>query len=90
MEQKNVRLQWDPDHDPHGNKLTRRAIQLGMKEGVLESFGKREIVSIEDITPFVKAQKGQLDKSNLETLFVPVEEVYKPINEGLAKRIGVA
>nr|WP_218152428.1 DUF4291 family protein [Mucilaginibacter sp. OK283] len=29
LEQKEVRLQWDPDHDPYGNKLQRRAIQLG-------------------------------------------------------------
>src|SRR5690349_2623348 len=26
-----VRLQWDPDHDPHGRPLARRAIQLGLR-----------------------------------------------------------
>ncbi len=26
-----VRLQWDPDHDPSGNAIPRRAIQLGSK-----------------------------------------------------------
>ena len=26
-----VRLQWDPDHTPCGDKLARRAIQLGLK-----------------------------------------------------------
>lgn len=26
-----VRLQWDPDHDPHGNPVARRAIQLGLR-----------------------------------------------------------
>src|ERR1051326_6100358 len=40
LEQKEVRLQWDPDHDPYGGKLTRRAIQLGMKGKMLEDFGK--------------------------------------------------
>lgn len=25
-----VRLQWDPDHDPQGAKLNRRAVQLGL------------------------------------------------------------
>ena len=29
-----VRLQWDPDHDPHGDKLRRRAIQLGLRKEV--------------------------------------------------------
>ena len=26
-----VRLQWDPDHGPHGEQLERRAIQLGLR-----------------------------------------------------------
>ena len=29
LSKKEVRLQWDPDHDPFGHKLTRRAIQIG-------------------------------------------------------------
>jgi hypothetical protein len=28
-----VRLQWNPDHDPTGNKLERRALQLGLRDG---------------------------------------------------------
>lgn len=31
LDQSEVRLQWDPDHDPAGEKLTRKAIQLGLK-----------------------------------------------------------
>jgi uncharacterized protein DUF4291 len=27
----NVRLQWDPDHLPNGEKCERRAIQLGLR-----------------------------------------------------------
>ena len=30
-----VRLQWDPDHDPRGDKLRRRAIQLGLRREVI-------------------------------------------------------
>lgn len=30
-----VRLQWDPDRDPHGNPVTRRAVQLGLRGAVL-------------------------------------------------------
>src|SRR5689334_3984273 len=30
LERTDVRLQWDPDHDPFGNKQERKAIQLGM------------------------------------------------------------
>ena len=31
VDRSDVRLQWDPDHSPTGGKLTRRAIQLGLR-----------------------------------------------------------
>ncbi len=31
-----VRLQWDPDHDPTGRPIERRAIQLGLRGRTLE------------------------------------------------------
>src|SRR5450756_884561 len=34
LDTKEVRLQWDPDHDPQGQKMTRRAIQLGLKGSI--------------------------------------------------------
>lgn len=34
LAQCDVRLQWDPDHSPVGDNLTRRAIQLGLKNDV--------------------------------------------------------
>jgi hypothetical protein len=41
-----VRLQWDPDHDPYGNKQERKAIQLGMKGELLKKFCTEWIVKI--------------------------------------------
>src|SRR5688572_1557701 len=37
-----VRLQWDPDHGPRGDKLDRRAIQLGLRGKMLHRFGQEE------------------------------------------------
>lgn len=71
-----VRLQWDPDHNPYGEKLERRAIQIGIKGDLLEKFGKEWIISIEDITEFVHQQKSILDSKKLENLLVIKE---KPI-----------
>jgi len=88
LNQKEVRLQWDPDHDPFGGKLTRRAIQIGMKGGVLETFGKHQIKMIEDITEFVKEQKLHIDNGELNKLLVPVETVYTLSDESLQKQIG--
>ena len=89
LNQKEVRLQWDPDHDPFGGKLTRRAIQIGMKGSVLETFGKQQIKLIEDITEFVKEQKVHVDNRELDKLIVPIETVYQLKDEGLRRRIGV-
>ncbi|MDP5106130.1 MAG: DUF4291 domain-containing protein [Polaribacter sp.] len=71
-----VRLQWDPDHNPYGEKLERRAIQIGIKGDLLEKFGKEWVISIEDITEFVHQQKSVLDSKRLENLQVIKE---KPI-----------
>lgn len=83
----NVRLQWDPDHSPSGGKLARRAIQLGLRGEALAHYAREWIMAIEDITPFVHAQKRNLaagDHSHLET---PSEEVY-PLSGRLAAVLG--
>jgi len=66
-----VRLQWDPDHDPQGNKLERKAIQIGLKGAILEAFHRDYLLRIEDITPFVAAQRENRE----EELRVPIERV---------------
>jgi len=89
LETKEVRLQWDPDHDPYGDKITRRALQLGLKGRVLEEFGKKDIRLVEDVTDFVKEQCQFVAAHQLDKLLVPDERVYKPADLELCKRIGV-
>src|SRR5436309_725083 len=52
-----VRLQWDPDHDPSGAKVERRAIQLGLRGDVLARYAREWIVRIEDVSAFVAKQR---------------------------------
>ncbi len=52
MGKSEVRLQWDPDHDPYGEKMKRRAIQIGMKGEVLKKFGTEYVQKIEDVYSF--------------------------------------
>jgi len=66
-----VRLQWDPDHGPRGNPVERRAIQLGMRGGVLRDYALAWPLRIEDITEQVHAQQRRIDAP--ETLLVPDE-----------------
>lgn len=75
LQDSEVRLQWDPDHNPYGQKLDRRAIQIGMKGETARKFATEWIESIEDITPFVVEQHQYVEKKDLQSLWVMDEEV---------------
>ena len=83
-----VRLQWDPDHDPAGRPTKRRAVQLGLRGDALRSYGKRELVAVEDITPFVIEQRRNLD-GGFSELYSPEERLYVPEDQEVAARIGI-
>ena len=81
----NVRLQWDPDHDPLGNKLERRAIQLGLRGEMLERYGKHEIIEVINCTQFVKKQRECFTDYN--KLRTPLEGVYQPRNKSALRHL---
>ncbi len=89
LKTKKVRLQWDPDHNLYGEKLERRAVQLGLKGSLLEEFGKQKIKYILDITDFVKEQKQHIDKREIDKLLVPHERVIKIENSDLKTAVGI-
>jgi hypothetical protein len=72
-----VRLQWDPDHAPDGRPVERRALQLGLRGDALRRYGEAEVVSIEDITPFVQEQRLIL-AAGANEFRAPSEDVYAP------------
>jgi hypothetical protein len=79
--QSDVRLQFDPDHDPHGNPVRRRAIQLGLRVGVLARYAREWIVEIQDVSEFVREQHGHVVAATLDRLITPREEVYPVADE---------
>lgn len=85
-----VRLQWDPDHDPYGNKLERRAIQIGLRDDFIKSFAKEDIVLIEDISEFVKEQYVFVQNKELEKLMVPAEKPFLFKDEELNKKLKIS
>jgi len=89
LEIKKVRLQWDPDHDPFGNKVDRRAIQLGLKDDVLEKFSTEQIECIMDITEFVNEQKRHIDENRLDKLLIPKERVINFDDRILNLKLGI-
>jgi len=97
-----VRLQWDPgtefgafisltrraDHDPHGHKRARRAIQLGMKGETAAKYASGEwFVDVQDLSDFVSEQQRNLQ--DLPALLVAHETVYSTVNPELAKRLDI-
>lgn len=84
-----VRLQWDPDHDPRGNPLERRAIQLGVRGDVARRFATSEVVEIIDMSPFVEAEREHARAGDDGELRTPLERVYRPELAGASERVGL-
>lgn len=86
----NVRLQWDPDHDPFGNKMERRAIQLGLRNDMLLPFQGDGIVEIEDISDYVKSQRQLVIAGRIEELYTPNETIFIPTNNEELVEVGLS
>jgi hypothetical protein len=71
-----IRLQWDPDHNPYGGKLERRAIQIGIRNEDIVKYAKEDILEIEDISEFVREQHQYVLAKDLDKLIVPAERPY--------------
>ena len=84
-----VRLQFDPDHNPSGAPIERRAIQLGLRGEVLAKYAKEWLLGIEDVSEFVREQ-SQHARSPYDRLITPREEVYPVTDPEVAARLGLA
>lgn len=84
-----VRLQWDPDHHPGGNKLERRAIQLGLRGEAIRCYAQEWIIDIEDISGFVAEQRQHVVSGNYEALLTPAESPYPVQDLETANRLQV-
>ncbi len=85
-----VRLQWDPDHHPVGNPLSRRAIQLGLRGEVLAKYAREWIIEIEDISEFVAEQYRHIQSKKLDQLRTPFEQPYPVEAESARQRLQLA
>lgn len=85
-----VRLQWDPDHDPHGHPQARRAIQLGLRGASLRELGESALVSVTDVSEFVRAQRDNLRRDAISLLETPIEREYPVRDDAVRARLGIA
>ncbi len=82
-----ARLQCDPDHDPFGAKLERRAIQIGLRNDLIRSFAKEDLILIENISEFVKEQHQFVLNNDLDQLMLPEEKPLLFDDENLNKKL---
>jgi len=74
VKESSVRLQWDPDPDHSGRKLERKAIQIGLRNDFITSFAREDIISIHDISDFVKEQHQFVLNNDPDSLMLPEEK----------------
>lgn len=84
-----VRLQWDPDHNPLGAREERRAMQLGMRGQMLQGFKGAAIISIKDISGLVAEQQVNARNEKYADLITPLETVYPVTDLSIRNRLGM-
>ena len=84
-----VRLQWDPDHDPAGRSVERRALQLGLRGDVLARYARDWHLGIEDVSEFVREQRAAAEPP-YDRLLIPREDLYPVGDPEVAARVGLS
>lgn len=87
VQNSSIRLQWDPDHNPYGAKLERRAVQIGIRGEEIKMYAKDDILEIEDVTPFVQEQYKLVLNKELDQLMIPEEYPLLFDDENLNKQL---
>lgn len=89
LRKSNVRLQWDPDHLPSGAPCSRRALQLGLRGGALEAYGRTECLEVVDMSDLV-AQQRENARDGVRGLLMPLERVYPVADPRTGSAIGLS
>lgn len=84
-----VRVQWDPDHDPAGKPLERRAIQIGLRGEALRRYTREWLLGVEDISAFVREQHQHVQAGDYATLIIPRERIYRVPDAATAAQVGM-
>ncbi len=89
LDNSEARLQWDPDRNPSGEALTRRALQLGIKGDLAKEYSHDAILEIDDISAYVASQRASALTKKFNKVQMPEEHVYLP-NKNIASHLGIS
>ncbi|GAT71374.1 hypothetical protein PS9374_07065 [Planomonospora sphaerica] len=82
-----VRVQWDPERDPHLNALPYRSIQIGLSGEAVHRYVDDWTVSITDVTDRVHDVHAAVRARARTTGLLPAERPY-PLPPDLARIVG--
>ena len=71
-----VRIQWDPEKDLHGQNLPYRSIQLGLRGDAVRRYVSEWITAVADITPYVKDLNRRRQNGEDIAALLPQERPY--------------
>ncbi|MDE7478613.1 MAG: DUF4291 domain-containing protein [Lachnospiraceae bacterium] len=77
IKRSDIRCQWDPERDIHGNPLEYRSIQLGLRGNAVRKYVNEWIVNITDITDYVKDLREQKNRGMDIYSLLPEEQIYR-------------
>ncbi|MDE6926969.1 MAG: DUF4291 domain-containing protein [Acetatifactor sp.] len=79
-----IRCQWDPERDIHGNALEYRSIQIGIRGAVVKEYVNEWLVQLTDITEYVCSLRKRKDMGHDIAESLPHEKVYRFLDGSLS------
>ena len=76
VQNSDIRVQWDPERDIHGNALEYRSIQIGIRGEAVKKFVSDWILKIQDITDYVTDLRIRKENGKDITPLLPAERIY--------------
>jgi hypothetical protein len=83
-----VRLQWDPDRSLRGERLERRAIQIGIRGETVQKYVRSWIIQLEEVTALAK-QIGEAVRDGREDAPQVPDEIEYSVSQELQQRLGM-
>jgi len=87
LDHSEVRYQWDPDRDLSLRRLEYRALQLGIRGSVVQSYVNNWILQIEEVTKLARDIENAVRNKLKEFPQIPEERVYQ-VSEEIQKDLG--
>lgn len=88
LDHSEVRHQWDPDRSLIGERLERRAIQIGIRGETVQKYVRTWIIGLEEVTELAKRIGQAVREKRKETPEVPAEIEYT-VSRELQQRLGI-